>query len=376
MTSILTAFENQTMPQSYLEADEQELCARIARAKQALGTDLLMLAHHYQKDEVVAFADETGDSLQLAQIAAKNKTAKYIVFCGVHFMAETADMLTEDHQQVLLPDLSAGCSMADMANQHQLTTAWIRLQQQWPEEIIPITYVNSSAAVKAFVGDHGGAIVTSGNADTILRWAFTQKKRVFFLPDQHLGRNTAYHMAISLNEMALWDPLTGQLLDNAGKEPLAADQAPATKVILWNGWCSVHQQFSVQQIDSLRHRIPDLKVIVHPEAPHEVVEAADEYGSTNKILQVVKASPAGTKWAVGTDHNLVGRMAKQLCPDHEIHFINPIACACLTMNRIKLPHLAWCLEELAAGRSVNRITVDEATTASALKALERMLALS
>lgn len=376
MTSILTAFENQTLPQSYLEADQQELCARIIRAKQTLGTDLLMLAHHYQKDEVVAFADETGDSLQLAQIAAKNKTAKHIVFCGVHFMAETADMLTDPHQQVLLPDLAAGCSMADMANRHQLTIAWEVLQKQWPAEIIPITYVNSSAAVKAFVGDHGGAIVTSGNADTILRWAFTQKKRVFFLPDQHLGRNTAYHMGIPLAQMALWDPLTSQLLTNAGQEPLTNEQAPDTKVILWNGWCSVHQQFSVKQIETLRQSIPNLSVIVHPEAPHEVVEAADDYGSTNKILQVVQASPAGTKWAVRTDHNLVARMAKQLCPTHEIHFINPVACACLTMNRIKLPHLAWCLEELAAGRSVNRITVDPTTTASALKALDRMLALS
>lgn len=364
--SLLTAFENQTIPASYLQASPAELTTKIATAKAQLGSQLLMLAHHYQKDEVVAFADETGDSLQLAQIAAQNKEARYIVFCGVHFMAETADMLTEAHQQVILPDLSAGCSMADMANQHQLVTAWTALQERYGDEIIPITYVNSTAAVKAFVGDHGGAIVTSSNAATILPWAFQQKKRVFFLPDQHLGRNTAYAMGIPLENMVNWDPITQQPLGELHDE---------VQVILWHGWCSVHQQFTTQQVDKLRQQHPDLKVIVHPECPRELVAVSDEYGSTNKILTVVKNSPKGSKWAIGTDHNLVARMKQELT-DHEIFFINPIACACLTMNRIKLPHLAWCLERLAAGEVVNQITVDEETTASALQALDRMLALS
>lgn len=364
--NILTAFANHQISEDYLQATDEELIQRIQTAKAQLGDQLLMLAHHYQKDEVVNFADETGDSLQLAQIAAKNKTAEYIVFCGVHFMAETADMLTEDHQKVILPDLSAGCSMADMANSHQLTKAWAALQERYPDEIIPITYVNSSAAVKAFVGAHDGAIVTSSNAPEILAWAFTQKKRVFFLPDQHLGRNTAYQMDIPLEQMVNWDPINHEAMGELNDD---------IKVILWNGWCSVHQQFSLNQIQHLREQHPDLQVIVHPECPHEVVAASDEYGSTNKILTVVRNSPKGSKWAIGTDHNLVGRMQQELT-DHEIFFINPIACACLTMNRIKLPHLAWSLEQLVAGNVVNQITVDEATTTQALKALERMLVLS
>lgn len=364
--SVLTAFEKQTIPEHYLQENEAELTAKILAAKAKLGSQLLMLAHHYQKDEVVAFADETGDSLQLAQIAAKNKEARYIVFCGVHFMAETADMLTEDHQQVLLPDLSAGCSMADMANQQQLVHAWAALQERYGDELIPITYVNSSAAVKAFVGDHGGAIVTSSNAADILPWAFQQKKRVFFLPDQHLGRNTAYEMGIPLENMVNWDPLNQRPLTELHDD---------VQVILWNGWCSVHQQFTTQQVAKLRQQHPDLKVIVHPECPRELVAVSDASGSTNKILNVVKNSPKGSKWAIGTDHNLVGRMQKELT-DHEIFFINPIACACLTMNRIKLPHLAWCLDRLADGEVVNQITVDEQTTTSALKALDQMLRLS
>lgn len=364
--SILTAFAQQQLPETYLNAPESELCQRIQQAKTQLGDRLLLLAHHYQKDEIVAFAHETGDSLQLAQTAAKNKTASYIVFCGVHFMAETADMLTADYQKVILPDLSAGCSMADMANQQQLAVAWQALQARYPEEIIPITYVNSSAAVKAFVGEHQGAIVTSSNAPEILSWAFTQKKRVFFLPDQHLGRNTAYQLGIHLEQMVNWDPLQQQPMG-----PLSPD----IKVILWNGWCSVHQQFTLQQIQKLRQQHPDLKVIVHPECPHEILQASDDYGSTYKILSVVKHSPPGSKWAVGTDHNLVRRMQQQLV-DHEIFLINPIACACLTMNRIRLPHLAWSLEKLVAGELVNQITVAEATARPALKALGRMLALS
>lgn len=362
--SILTDFQQGQLPAAYLAAEPDVLKAKIRQAKKQLGERLLLLAHHYQKSEITAFADATGDSLQLAQIAADNQTAEYIVFCGVHFMAETADMLTHDDQKVILPDKSAGCSMADMADMHQVNRAWAALQTRYPGEVIPITYVNSSAAVKAFVGEQKGAIVTSGNAAKVLAWAFTQKRRVFFLPDQHLGRNTAYHMGISLEEMALWDPMCNELQEG-GKE---------SKIILWNGWCSVHQQFTTEQIASLRRNDPQIKIIVHPECPHEVVEAADEYGSTNKILQAVRDSDPATHWGIGTDHNLVERMQRQF--PNRIEFINPIACACMTMNRIRLPHLAWSLDEILQGRVPNQITVDPDTTAKALCALQKMLALS
>lgn len=363
--SILTDFQHTQLPEEYLLASDEQLQGLIKQAKTQLGSRLLLLAHHYQKDKVVAFADEVGDSLQLAQIAAKNHTAEYIVFCGVHFMAETADMLTEDFQKVILPDKGAGCSMADMANVHQLQLAWDVIEKLYADEVMPITYVNSSAAVKAFVGEHGGAIVTSSNAEKILSWAFTQKKRIFFLPDQHLGRNTAFHMGVSLNEMALWDPVSNEL---------QGDLTQDIKIILWDGWCSVHQQFSVSQIEQLRLKNPKIKIIVHPECPHDVVEAADDYGSTNKILAVVKQSPADSHWAIGTDHNLVGRMQQEL--PQKIEFINPVACACMTMNRIKLPHLAWSLVELTEGNIPNQITVDPITTKKSLMALNRMLSLS
>lgn len=364
--SLLKEFQGQVIPEEYLTASDDVLKEKIQRAKDQLGDSVLILAHHYQKDEVVDFADEIGDSLQLAQTAAKNKTADQIVFCGVHFMAETADMLTEDTQKVLLPDLTAGCTMADMANSYQLQQAWKILQQQYPDEILPITYINSTAAVKAFVGDHGGATVTSSNAAEILEWAFTQRKRVFFLPDQHLGRNTAYAMGIPLDEMALWDPIQNELHLNGSDDP---------KVILWNGWCSVHQQFTPAQIQRYREEDPAIKIIVHPECPHEVVELADEYGSTNKILKVVKNAPAGSRWAIGTDNNLVGRMKEEIT-DKQVEFLNPVSCACLTMNRIRLPHLAWVLDNLLEGKIVNQITVDQETTKSALAALDRMLELS
>lgn len=363
--NLLDTFSAQQIPSFYLDADQKQLQAIIREAKASLGDQLLLLAHHYQKDEVVDFADEVGDSLQLAQLAAKNKTAEHIVFCGVHFMAETADMLTEQNQHVYLPDPHAGCSMADMADPHQLQTAWDMLDTIYPNEIMPITYVNSSAAIKAFVGRHGGAIVTSSNAEKVLKWAFTQKKRIFFLPDQHLGRNTAYHLGIPLEQMALWDQ---------GANRLRAKETEKIRVILWNGWCSVHQQFTVDQIDKLRKNDPDIKVIVHPECPFEVVQAADDSGSTNKIMNVVKNSPKDTHWAVGTDHNLVTRMKARL--PQKISLINPVACACLTMNRIRLPHLAWTLDSLANNRPLQPVTVDPKTTGDALRALDKMLALS
>lgn len=363
--SILTSFEEQQLPEVYLEYSQAELQALVQKAKEKLGDRVLLLAHHYQKSEVVEFADAVGDSLQLAQLAAKNKTAETIVFCGVHFMAETADMLTEDDQHVILPDRTAGCSMAYMANGYQVKKAWDTLNARYPDEIIPITYVNSSAEVKAFVGRHGGAIVTSGNAEKVLRWAFTQKPRVFFLPDQHLGRNTAHDMGIALSDMALWNPV---------REALVSEADSADTIILWDGWCSVHQQFTVDQIKALRAKDPAIQIVVHPECPQEVVAAADFAGSTKKILELVQNSPAGTHWGIGTDHNLVERMQQTL--PQEISFINPYACACQTMNRIKLTHLAWVMNELAAGHVVEPITVDDQTTQASLKALDKMLALS
>lgn len=363
--TLLSEFQQTQLPQTYLELDAETLMQHIQAAKAKLGSRLLLLAHHYQKDEIVDQANFVGDSLQLAQLAAKNHDAEYIVFCGVHFMAETADMLTDADQKVILPDLNAGCSMADMANTYQVEAAWEAIQAQYPGDVIPITYVNSSAAVKAFVGENGGAIVTSGNAEKVLKWAFTQKHRVFFLPDQHLGRNTAYNLGVPLTQMAMWNPSKNQLEGNL-KEDI--------RIILWDGWCSVHQQFNVAQIDALRAKDPEIKVIVHPECSHDVVMAADAAGSTHKIMEMVKNSPVTTHWAVGTDHNLVQRMQHNL--PQKIDFINPIACSCMTMNRIKLPHLAWSLDELVAGRVPNQITVDSETTAKSLQALDKMLTLS
>jgi len=365
MQNVLDTYQHQLIPEEYLNASEAELKRRIIAAKAKLGTRLLYLAHHYQKDEVVEFADQIGDSLALSQFAQKNKSADYILFCGVHFMAETADMLTDDYQKVILPDLTAGCSMADMVNDYQLGQAWSRLQEKYPDEILPITYVNSTASVKAFVGTHDGITCTSSNAAKVLKWAFTQKKRIFFLPDQHLGRNTAVDMGIALDDMGLWDPIENTLI--AGKDDL--------KVILWNGWCSVHQQFTASNVDAVRQAHPGIKVIVHPECRYEVVSKADITGSTNKILDTVKAAPAGSKWAVGTDNNLVARMAKEIT-DKEVIFLNPVSCSCMTMNRIRLPHVAWALEKLVDGEVVNQITVDKQTAADGIKSLERMLKLS
>ncbi|MDR0846214.1 MAG: quinolinate synthase NadA [Lactobacillales bacterium] len=356
----------QQIPEEYLKMSREELTDKINSAITKLGDDLLIIAHHYQKDEVVEFAQATGDSLQLAQIAAANKRAKHIVFCGVHFMAETADMLTEDDQHVYLPDEAAGCFMADMANDEQLRICWNDLAGKFGDTIMPITYINSTAAVKAFVGEHGGTTVTSSNSEKIVQWALTQKERILFLPDQHLGRNTAYALGIPLTQMALYKPLTGELVYEGALEDV--------KIILWDGYCSVHQQFTPDHIAFLRHKYPEIKIIVHPECPIEVVLASDEYGSTNRILNVVADSPEGTHWAIGTDNNLVGRMMHD--PHHKIEYLNPMSCACLTMNRIKLPHLAWNLDNILNGNFTQKITVDEETTKLSNLALERMLELS
>ncbi|MDR1567302.1 MAG: quinolinate synthase NadA [Streptococcaceae bacterium] len=356
--------KQQIIPSEYLAMSEELIAEQIVEKKQRFGDELLILAHHYQKDEIIPFADEIGDSLQLARVAAANRTARHIVFCGVHFMAETADMLTSDEQKVYLPDALAGCSMADMANITQLEDAWEILSEQFDEAIIPITYINSTAAVKAFVGEHGGVIVTSGNAEQILKRVLENNQRVLFLPDQHLGRNTAYHLGIPLAAMALWQPKRTNLVYEGALSDL--------RVILWQGRCCVHQQYTVKQIKQLRQEIPDLKVIVHPECPIEVVLAADTYGSTKRIIDVVAASPAGTKWAIGTDNNLVNRMIKQF-PNHQIISIDDTAFSCITMNRIRLAHLLWTIDEIEAETDLQQVKVDPQTTESSLKALDRML---
>ncbi len=349
----------------YDEAPEDQI-DRIRKIKADFGSDLMMVAHHYQKDEIVAFADARGDSLKLAQIAANNHTAKKIVFCGVHFMAETADILTAANQQVILPDPMAGCSMADMANPFQLTKAWQYLTAKYGDSIIPVTYVNSSAAIKAFVGRKGGVAITSSNAKTIMKWALKQAKHLLFLPDQHLGRNISMSLGIQPEEIGLW---------HAQQDKLEADHPEKLRVILWNGYCSVHQQFNIGHVQTLRQKYPDVKIIVHPECSHEVTTAADFVGSTSALIKYCQEAPVGTRIAIGTDNNLVGRL-KANHPDKKVMFLNPFSCACILINRIDLPHLAWTMDQLAAGKSGHVITVDEQTAFWAKKALDRMLTLS
>ncbi|MFD1484474.1 quinolinate synthase NadA [Lacticaseibacillus baoqingensis] len=363
---ILTELKQKQAFTRYYDEDPQAQIARIRQIKADMGTELLIVAHHYQKDEVVQFADARGDSLKLAQVAASNHTAKQIVFCGVHFMAETADILTSDDQRVILPDPMAGCSMADMANSYQLTEAWQALTARLSGDIIPVTYVNSTAAIKAFVGEHGGIVVTSGNAPKIVSWALQQAKHLLFLPDQHLGRNTALALGVPASEIGLWNAQAGQL---------EADTGADYRVILWNGYCSVHQQFNVAQITGLRQKYPDVKVIVHSECQHAVVMAADASGSTRDLIDYIQQAPAGTRIAVGTDNNLVGRLIREN-PDKKVMYLNPMSCACILMNRIDLPHLAWTMDQLAAHQPANQITVDATTAHWAKVALDRMLKLS
>ncbi|GGH78451.1 quinolinate synthase [Pullulanibacillus pueri] len=352
------------LPEKYRTMPTEVMEERVREIKADFGERLFIPGHHYQKDEVIQFADATGDSLQLAQVAAKNKAAKFIVFCGVHFMAETADILTPDEQTVVLPDRRAGCSMADMADIHQTERAWDVFQEAFGNTILPLTYVNSTAAIKAFCGEHGGATVTSSNAKAMLQWAFTQKERILFLPDQHLGRNTAVELGISLEEMVVWDPIKHAFEGEADPEKV--------KVILWKGHCSVHEKFTVANIEYLRKKDPEYHIIVHPECSYEVVQAADHAGSTKSIIETLEAAPKGSKWAVGTEMNLVNRLQKTMT-DKEIISLNPMMCPCLTMNRIDLPHLVWSLEQLVVGEPTNIIKVDEHTANLALLALERML---
>ena len=360
----LKSMKSSAIPEEYYNMTVEELVERASRIKKQMGEKLFILGHHYQRDEVFQFSNVAGDSLQLSQIAALNEKAEYLVFCGVHFMAETADILSSDEQKVILPDLAAGCSMADMADIHQVNRAWEKLQDIFNDTILPITYVNSTAAIKAFCGENDGVTVTSSNAKKILSWAFEQKERILFLPDQHLGRNTAYDLGVSLNEMAVWDPERDELVFEG--------DAGQIKVILWKGHCSVHQNFTVENSKELRATDPDRKILVHPECCHEVVELSDLNGSTHYILETIKNAPSGSKWAIGTEMNLVKRIIKAY-PDKDIISLNPYFCSCLTMNRIDLPHLVWALEELANGRVVNQITVDKGIAVKAKVALDRML---
>ncbi|WHY70703.1 quinolinate synthase NadA [Fictibacillus enclensis] len=363
--SLLEAFKQKSsIPDHYFSMTEEEMAGRVRTVKKQLGNKLFIPGHHYQKDEVIQFADTTGDSLQLAQQSALNREAEYIVFCGVHFMAETADMLTESHQKVILPDMRAGCSMADMADIHQTKTAWDRLQHLFGDTILPLTYVNSTAAIKAFCGMNGGATVTSSNAEKMLEWAFTQKERILFLPDQHLGRNTAYTLGIPLSRMAVWDPQKQQLEYEGELDDV--------KVILWKGHCSVHEKFTVENIQFLRQTNPEMNIIVHPECTHEVVQLSDMAGSTHYIIQAIQKAPPGSSWAIGTEMNLVNRL-KNDHPDKTIISLNPNMCPCLTMNRIDLPHLTYSLERILQEEPGNIITVDNETTEYAVKALQRML---
>nr|WP_223186696.1 quinolinate synthase NadA [Streptomyces sp. CBMA29] len=348
---------------------DPDLVERARAAKARLGDRVFILGHHYQRDEVIEFADVTGDSFKLARDAAGRPEAEYIVFCGVHFMAESADILTSERQQVILPDLAAGCSMADMASAEQVAECWDVLAEAGVADVtVPVSYMNSSADIKSFTGRHGGTICTSSNARRALEWAFSRGEKVLFLPDQHLGRNTAVRdMGFSLDDCVVYNPHK----PNGG---LTVEQLRAAKMILWRGHCSVHGRFSLESVEDVRARIPGVNVLVHPECKHEVVAAADYVGSTEHIITMLDEAPAGSAWALGTELNLVRRLANAH-PDKQIVFLDKTVCFCSTMNRIDLPHLVWTLESLADGKLVNRIQVDAETEHFAKLALEQMLAL-
>jgi quinolinate synthase len=358
--------------ENYLTLPDHTMDERIARARAKLGATTLLLGHHYQRDEVIRFADATGDSYKLSKIAA-GTDAKYIVFCGVHFMAESADVLCHEGQQVILPDLNAGCSMADMAEISQVEACWEALERLGlTSEILPLTYMNSTAAIKAFCGERGGLVCTSSNARAAFEWAFARSKRILFLPDQHLGRNTGYAMGIPLDEMSVWDPWAIQLGQNLGgqtKEKLAA-----SRLILWKGHCAVHQRFLPGHVDAVRAKYPGIQVIVHPECRWEVCQKADGLGSTERLISLVEQAPAGQMFAVGTEIHLVNRMARRFAEEGKrIITLDDTGCLCTTMYRISPQHLAWVLENLVEGRVVNRIQVRPSVKRWAKVALDRML---
>ncbi len=375
-----TVFDRSTVTfplQPYKSLENAELTARIQRVRDELGKKLLILGHHYQQDEVIALSDLRGDSYRLSELAAANKECRAIVFCGVHFMAETADILANRPERlaerngqrvpVTLPDLAAGCSMADMAEIEQVEDCWQQLSDVIDvADVMPVTYVNSAASLKAFCGRHGGIVCTSANAAAVLHWAFARRSRVLFFPDQHLGRNTALAMGIPVEQMPVWDPHREELGGN-GPEAIRA-----SRVVLWKGHCSVHQMFQPAHVDQFRQKYPDIKILVHPECMREVVARADAIGSTGRIIRLVEEAPPGTRWAIGTELHLVNRL-KHEHPEQEIYFLSPVVCMCATMYRIDLAHLCWAVENLAAGTPVNVIEVDRETAAYALEALRRML---
>ncbi len=350
-------------------ASDPSLVRRAERARTELGDRAFVLGHHYQRDEVIRFADVTGDSFKLARDAAARPEAEFVIFCGVHFMAESADILTSDAQRVILPDLAAGCSMADMASYDQVEECWETLEDLGlADSVVPVTYMNSTADIKAFTGRHGGTVCTSSNARRALTWAMDKGGKVLFLPDQHLGRNTAVlELGLSLDECVVWDPRKA----DGGLTP---DELRRATMILWRGHCSVHGRFTLADVNDIRRRVPGVNVLVHPECVHEVVTAADQVGSTEKIISVIEKAPAGSAWAVGTELNLVQRLA-QTHQDKTIVFLDRTVCYCSTMNRIDLPHLVWAMESLVAGQVVNQVTVEPQTAAQARAALDQMLAL-
>jgi quinolinate synthase len=364
----------------YRSLDNDVLIQRIHAVRQQLGPELLILGHHYQQDEVIALSDLRGDSYELSKMAASNTRCRWIVFCGVHFMAETADILANrperlterggERVRVVLPDLAAGCSMADMAQIEQVESAWDELGEILDvHDVTPVTYINSAASLKAFCGRHGGIVCTSSNAQAVLRWAFERTSRVLFFPDQHLGRNTSLRMGITNDQMPVWNPFAEELGGH--------DEATymRSKVILWQGHCSVHQVFRPEHVRQFRQRIPGINILVHPECPQEVNDLADVSGSTGKIIKTIQQAPVGSKWAIGTELHLVQRLKNEF-PQLEIHFLSPVICMCATMYRIDLAHLCWNLENLVAGTPVNVIHVDDVTARWSLIALERMLAVS
>jgi quinolinate synthase len=368
--------ERQPLPDKYLGLSDEEMDERIAEARAKLGKRLVILGHHYQRDEVIKFANYTGDSFRLASQIANRPEADYIVFCGVHFMAESADVLCAPHQQVILPDLAAGCSMADMAAPDQLETCWEELALMGVTRsrigqsngVVPVTYINSAASIKAFVAECGGTVCTSSNAAATLEWAFDRGDKILFLPDQHLGRNTAYKMGIPLDEMVVWDP--NEIF--GGVDP---DMLERARMILWKGHCSVHVRFSAAQIATVRRQHPGIRVIVHPEVPWDVVQVADDSGSTEYIIKTVKNSPAGSVWGVGTEVHLVNRLAKDVAPGRTVISLDQFGCLCSTMFRVSPNHLLWILEELVEGRVHNRIVVSDDQKYWTKVALDRMLSI-
>jgi quinolinate synthase len=359
----------QDIPSEYWDLGGQELTERVARARQKLGSKLIILGHHYQREDIIQFADFRGDSFKLSQWAAEHPESAYIVFCGVHFMAEAADILSAPHQTVMLPNMAAGCSMADMADPDDVYACWNELEDAGlAEKVIPVTYMNSAASLKAFVGKHGGIVCTSTNATAVLKWAFVRGEKVLFFPDQHLGRNTGVKMDIPLDQMTLWN--YGKPFGSLGGNSL--ETLEHSRIVLWQGHCSVHQRFTVSQLQAAREKYPGINVIVHPECRMDVVQASDFDGSTEFIVKTIAGAAPGTKWAVGTEINLVSRIAREN-PDKLVFSLDPVVCPCSTMYRIHPAYLAWTLEELAEGRVINRVQVDEETAHYARIALDRML---